>query len=171
MQRRDSIESLKSRLAFLLLPAVAVILLDQLTKYLIVQNISPYDSIDLISGFFRLVYTKNRGMAFGLLNSGKPGFVSPILSAVNIMIMAAIIFVAIKSEFSTITRFSFGLVLGGAAGNLIDRMAHGYVVDFLDLYAGRYHWPAFNVADAAITIGAILLIADTVRSSRNRQAS
>ncbi len=134
--------------------AFAVFLLDQGTKYFIIRNFSLYQVINVMP-FFNLVYYRNVGSAFGMLKGlGNPFFI--LVSA------AAIVAIAIMIIKDSGSRTGFSLILGGAAGNLADRIMHGYVVDFLEVYADRFYWPAFNVADSALTIGIMLLILDAV---------
>jgi signal peptidase II len=137
-----------------ILPALFVILLDQLTKFLIIQSIPLHASRPVISGFFNLVHIRNRGMAFGMMNRPGSELSSFLLVAVTLVAILLLIywFIRLKEQERSMI-FGFSLVLGGAGGNLIDRLRFGEVVDFLDFFIGHYHWPAFNVADAAITIG------------------
>lgn len=134
--------------------ALIILVLDQTTKYLIKSYISSFEVIRVLP-FFNIVYVENTGSAFGMFKSiGNVFFV-----AVAAM---AIVFVSILIIRDKDNRLSFSLILGGAAGNLTDRLIYGYVIDFLDVYVGRYHWPAFNVADSALTIGILLLMIKTV---------
>ncbi|HWR89787.1 MAG TPA: signal peptidase II [Dissulfurispiraceae bacterium] len=135
-----------------------ILILDQITKHIIKTSLGPADVIPVLP-FFSIVYVENTGSAFGMFKSlGNAFFVT--LSFVAIAVVA---FLVVKDEQN---RLGLSLVLGGAAGNLVDRMRFGYVVDFLDFFAGSVHWPAFNVADSALTVGIILLLIATVRSGR-----
>ncbi len=143
---------------FLLWPALAVLALDQITKYLILTRFPLYETKILISGFFNLVHIRNKGMAFGIMN--RPGtdwggilLVGATLAALGLLLFW---FFRLKSEERGIA-FPLSLILGGAAGNLVDRVRLGEVLDFLDFYIGPHHWPAFNVADSAITVGTLWL--------------
>ncbi|GBD99485.1 lipoprotein signal peptidase [bacterium BMS3Abin07] len=132
-----------------LLIAAVVIALDQFTKQLIINNISPYEPIHVLP-FFDIVNISNRGAAFGSLQwLGNPFFI--IISLIAIVVIAVLM---IKGKDHPL---ALSLILGGAAGNLIDRLRFGHVTDFLDFFAGRYHWPAFNIADSCLTIGIILI--------------
>ena len=138
----------------LIVPALAVILLDQISKYIVLRTIALHESIPVIGGFFSLVHTRNRGMAFGLMNRPGSDFSFYFLVAAT---MAAVLlllfwFTKLKDEERRLI-FGLSLILGGAIGNLIDRLRLREVIDFLDLHLGTYHWPAFNVADSAITVG------------------
>jgi signal peptidase II len=136
--------------------AFAVIVLDQASKLVIALNIGHYDSIPVISGFFNLVHVRNRGMAFGIMNRPDANFSLYFLIAVTIIAVLLIIFWAFRlKDNERGLLFGLSLILGGALGNLIDRIRLREVIDFLDVYIGSYHWPAFNVADSAITVGAI----------------
>lgn len=139
---------------FLLLPAGLVIVLDQLTKLLVIHFLHLYESIVVISGFFDLVHVRNRGIAFGLLNHLGATWSSIALSAVTAAAVILLIFwlTRLKEEERWMA-FGLSLIIGGALGNLIDRIRLGEVVDFLDLYVGSFHWPAFNIADSAVTVG------------------
>lgn len=141
--------------------AIIVLLLDRLTKWAVDRNIALRDSIVVIPGFFRLTHVENPGAAFGLFAESPTPW--KIGALVSFSILALIVVSALLWKHShtlSTTAIGLSLILGGAMGNLWDRMIYGRVVDFLDFYVGSYHWPAFNVADSAIVIGAILLIAE-----------
>ncbi|MDI6729451.1 MAG: signal peptidase II [Thermodesulfovibrionales bacterium] len=139
--------SITPQYAFLI--ALIIFILDQTTKYLIKSYVSPYEIIRVLP-FFNIVYVENIGSAFGMFKS--LGNVFFIIVAALAMVFVSILIIKDKDN-----RLSFSLILGGAAGNLTDRIIRGYVIDFLDMYVGRYHWPAFNVADSALTIGIFLI--------------
>jgi signal peptidase II len=133
-----------------LLISVPTVLLDQITKYLTSNYIDPFDPVDLLP-FLRLVNVKNVGAAFGLFTSmGNTFFIIITLLAITLIVFLTI---REKEGFVGLT-----LILSGAVGNLIDRAFLGYVRDFIDFHAGGYHWPAFNVADSALTIGVAILL-------------
>ncbi len=135
----------------LFLIALLVLAADQATKYLIKGSLSPEEVIPVLP-FFDIVYVENTGSAFGMFKSlGNIFFVS-----VSVIAMAAVSFFMVKGKEDGL---GLSLVLGGAAGNMLDRLFRGYVVDFLDIHAGGAHWPAFNVADSALCIGVILILA------------
>jgi signal peptidase II len=132
--------------------AVAIIVLafDQITKYYIKGHIGPFDVLP-VTTFFNIVYAENTGSAFGMFKSfGSLFFV--------IVSTSAVIALSVMIMRDAGNRTSYSLLLGGAAGNLLDRFLRGYVIDFLDVFAGTHHWPAFNVADSALSIGIILLL-------------
>jgi len=144
-----------------------VLLLDQATKAIIAERFTTSTAISVIPGFFRLVLVENTGMAFGILDDAN----SPLAFwALTLVSTAVLIFVAYllwtNQSPSALGHYGLAVILGGAAGNVIDRLARGMVIDFLDFYVGTHHWPAFNVADAAIVVGAALLIIDHVRGGR-----
>jgi signal peptidase II len=139
--------------------AFFVVLLDRLSKLAIERNLSLHDSISLIPGFFRLTHVENRGAAFGLFADSPSewkiaGLV--LFSVVALVIVATLLWK--NSHSMTSTGVGLSLILGGAIGNLWDRLVSGHVVDFLLFYVGQYQWPAFNVADSAIVVGAGLLV-------------
>jgi signal peptidase II len=133
-----------------LLISSIVIALDQITKYLALNYINPYDSIKIFP-FLHLVIVLNKGAAFGMFKSIGSGF----FIAVSIVAILFVIFLLIKGREDY---FGLSLILGGAIGNLIDRVLYGRVMDFIDLSLGKYHWPAFNVADSSLTVGVTLIL-------------
>lgn len=153
----------------LYLVALAVLALDQVTKFLIRKILTPGQSIPLISNFFDLTYILNPGAAFGILAGSSPSFRNPFFIAVSILaILLIVCYHHRHGEERLFPAFGLGLILGGALGNLLDRLRFGMVVDFLDLHIGRYHWPAFNMADAAITIGVGLMLLDMLKERRRK---
>jgi signal peptidase II len=139
--------------------AVLVIALDRLTKWMIAHRLSMHDSLPVIPGFFRIIHTENRGAAFGLFadspSEWKVGLLI-VFSLVALLIVSALLWK--NSHRLSSTGIGLALILGGAIGNLWDRVVSGHVVDFLLFYVGQYQWPAFNVADSAIVVGAGLLV-------------
>ncbi|KAF0185647.1 MAG: signal peptidase II [Nitrospirae bacterium] len=131
--------------------ALIIYVLDQITKYLAKQNISPFESIPVTS-FFNLVYVENLGSAFGMFQSMGVYFFIAVAFIATILVTALIL----KDPQN---RIAFSLVLGGALGNLTDRLVHGGVIDFLDFHVAGHHWPAFNVADMGLTAGILMLLA------------
>jgi len=144
---------------FHFLIALFVFLLDRLAKLAIERNILLHDSLNIIPGFFRLTHVENRGAAFGLFADSPSEWKIAVLvlfSLVALVIVCALLWK--NSHAMTSTGVGLALILGGALGNLWDRLVSGHVVDFLLFYIGQYQWPAFNVADSAIVIGAGLLV-------------
>ncbi len=145
--------------------------LDRITKVLIEANLAPQDSVNVIPGFLELVYTRNRGIAFGLMSEGDTEWRAFFLIGLTALVMAFVAAVLWQSPphgmaASRMSRLGLALVLGGALGNLYDRLLEGAVTDFLYFHLGRYYWPAFNVADSGITVGAALVLIDLWRGRR-----
>jgi len=138
----------KSPLPFFVV-AIAVLALDQATKYYIRTHLGPFDVLRILP-FFDIVYAENTGSAFGMFKSVGSYFFIAISTT-------AIIALSVLLIKDLTGRTAYALLLGGAAGNLMDRLLYGHVVDFLDVYVGRHHWPAFNVADSALTVGIAIL--------------
>jgi signal peptidase II len=155
----------KDNLLFILV-ALVVIIMDQASKFIISGYISYYQSIPVIDGVLRLVHVRNRGMAFGLMNRPDSGISFYFLVSITIVAILLILywFTKIKHEDRRLL-FGLSLILGGAIGNLIDRIRIKEVIDFVDIYIGSHHWPAFNVADSAITIGTLWIAMNIIFSS------
>jgi signal peptidase II len=144
---------------FHLLIAVMVVLLDRITKLAVARNISLHDSVQIIPDFFRLTHVENRGAAFGLFADSPSEWkiwMLVLFSVVALIVVSTLLWR--NSHSMTTTGVGLSLILGGAIGNLWDRLISGRVVDFLLFYIGQYQWPAFNVADSAIVVGAGLLV-------------
>ncbi|MBX3641195.1 MAG: lipoprotein signal peptidase [Nitrosomonas sp.] len=148
--------------------ALIVLILDLATKYWI-ESLLSYGEYIPITGFFNLVLTYNTGAAFSFLSEAS-GWQRWLLSAIAAIASCVIIYLLHKYRAEKLFCFSLSLILGGALGNLWDRITLGYVVDFLDFYLGDYHWPAFNIADSAIFIGAILLIIESFNNTEKKDA-
>lgn len=157
---------MKGKWVLTIVPALIVVVLDQLTKALVLARMELHQSISLVDGFFALTYVRNTGAAFGIFAGHAAAFRIPMLLAAAGLALAVLFWFVrtIPAERSVVIA-ACGGVLGGALGNMIDRAAYGEVIDFLDVYAGSWHWPAFNVADAAITVGVIVLCLDAFRSA------
>lgn len=154
---------MKARL--LLLPLLLVAL-DQWSKWLVEQQLTLYRRLTVIPGLFDLSHVKNTGIAFGLFPShGR--LVGTLLLAVLMLLalFAVAVFFARLGAHQRLLLVALSLVMGGAIGNLIDRLAFGAVTDFFDFYVGKYHWPTFNLADSSITIGLVLLLVDAFIAS------
>ncbi len=138
--------------------AVAIVALDQTTKFLALERLFEGDPVPVVKGFFSLTLVRNKGLAFGMLGAmpAEWRWVVALLSLAALTVLA-VIGVRLLPTGGPFARLALGLVFGGAVGNLIDRWRFGAVVDFLDFYWRGYHWPAFNVADSAITVGVALL--------------
>jgi signal peptidase II len=154
-----------------LLIALAVLILDRITKWVIVQTIPLEDVTPVIPGFFRLTHLENTGAAFSLFADSTSPFKTALLVAFSLAALSvvAVLLWRSRNEFNIIT-LSLSLILGGALGNLWDRLVNGKVTDFLDFYLGIHHWPPFNVADSAIVVGALLLLSRMLRADKPAQA-
>lgn len=141
--------------------SAVVVLLDQVTKLAIKQNFALHESLE-ITAFFNLVLVYNPGAAFSFL-SDAGGWQRQLFTGIALIASAWIVWLLRKHHSQTLFSLALSLILGGALGNVIDRIRLGAVVDFLDFHAFGAHWPAFNVADAAISCGAVLLIWDAFR--------
>jgi len=143
-----------------LVTAVVVVILDQLSKAAVLAHFAgrPLGDRETITSFFNLALTYNRGISFGLFNGGA-GLNSLIFSLAAGAIVALLIFWLSRAT-SPFLAFAIGLIIGGAAGNVIDRLRLGAVVDFLDFHVESLHWPAFNLADSAICIGVAAMLLD-----------
>ena len=142
------------------LAVLMIYILDQLTKYWVIVSLPLHESIPVLEGFFHLTHIRNPGAAFGFLAGMDPLFRSVFFIAANILAMGLIFFYLFKKTGQGYSLLILGLsmVMAGALGNLTDRLRFGEVVDFLDFFLGSWHWPAFNVADASITTGALLIV-------------
>lgn len=160
----DSLLSPTVRRTGYVLLSLGVLVLDQITKAAIEARIPLHTSVTVIEGFFDLTHVKNRGAAFGLFASIDSPLRALLLNAVAFAVFVGILVYAFRtSTGSTRLQVGLSLILGGAVGNLMDRLRLGSVTDFLDFSFGSYRWPAFNVADSAITVGVCLLALDIWR--------
>ena len=153
------------------LVALLVVLLDRWTKRLVAARIPMFTHIQIIPGFFRLTHTENTGAAFSLFADSPSHWKTALLIGFSLiaMVIVSVLLWRQRSALS-ITGIALSLILGGAVGNLWDRMASGRVVDFLLLYVKQYQWPVFNLADSAIVVGAGLLVAEILLSRPKKSA-
>ncbi len=143
---------------------------DQLTKAWIIDFLKLYESVEIIPGFFNLVHVTNSGAAFSMLANVDSPWRHYFFLGVGSLAMVGITVAYWKlRKVSRSYVLALALIAGGAGGNLIDRIRFGAVIDFLDLYVGRYHWPAFNVADSAICVGALLFLVINILEIRNQE--
>lgn len=140
--------------------AAIVLVLDQLTKFTVSGSFAPYESVE-VTPFFNLVLVHNRGAAFSFL-ADAGGWQREFFIAVALVASVWITWLLRKHAGEKLFCFALALILGGAIGNVVDRVLFGAVVDFLDFHAFGYHWPAFNVADMGISVGAALLVWDAI---------
>lgn len=153
-----SVSPFKARLGLL---ALAVLVVDQWTKHLAETSLAGRPPYVVIPGFLDLIHVENTGVAFGLFASGgsRAGVVA--LTLLGLVALALVLYYFWRTpETNRLVLVSLALILGGAVGNLLDRVMSGSVTDFIDVYVGEYHWPTFNAADSAITIGIVLLALD-----------
>src|SRR5215471_9451964 len=138
-----------------------VVLLDRLSKGLISEKIALHDSVDVVPGLFRLTHVQNQGAAFGLFSESPSEFKAAALILFSLAALAVVSALLWKNgNAMNANAVALSLVFGGALGNLWDRISSGRVIDFMDFYLGSHHWPAFNVADSAIVVGALLLLSE-----------
>ncbi|MDP6812921.1 MAG: signal peptidase II [Alphaproteobacteria bacterium] len=145
--------------------AAAVLVADQLSKLWLLDWLAGHDGQVQLTGFFNLVTVWNRGISFGLLQSGEAG--RWLLSIVSLVVCAALV-VWLRRVDRLLPALALGAVIGGALGNVADRLLRGAVADFFDFHLMGYHWPAFNIADSAITIGVGMLLLDAFRAGDKR---
>ncbi|HDH00667.1 MAG TPA: signal peptidase II [Nitrospirae bacterium] len=146
--------------ALIAMVSTLVMVLDYVTKRIVLVKLAPYDRIEVLP-FLNIVYVENKGAAFGMFaNLGNNFFI-------GISVIALVVILVYMSKIPKgLELFSISLIFGGAVGNLIDRILLGKVVDFIDFYVGTWHWPAFNVADSALTIGIILFMLAAIMQSK-----
>jgi signal peptidase II len=145
----------------------AVVVLDQVTKALVSRSMDLHEYVPVIDGILSLSHVRNQGAAFGVLSNAGLPHQPVLLSAVSLVALAAIAVYFVRLPASArMPRIALALVLGGAIGNLVDRVRLGYVVDFVHVFWRDHVWPDFNVADSAITVGVALLVLDVLRSRR-----
>ena len=163
-------ESTLYRAAYLVV-SLAVLLLDQWTKGIVTRAFDVHQSRTMIAGLFDITYVRNSGAAFGLFASVDSSIKAILLNSVAVLVFLVVSAYALRSSHRSIRlQVGFALILGGAVGNLLDRVRFGYVVDFLDFSISGHHWPAFNVADSAICVGVGLLFLDMLRNESENAA-
>jgi signal peptidase II len=146
--------------------ALLLVVLDQLTKYWISASLR-YGEARAYTGFFNLVLTHNQGAAFSFL-AGAGGWQRGFFIAIALVAIVVIGALLVRHAGERLFCLALALILGGAVGNVLDRIVLGHVIDFLDFHLSGWHWPAFNLADSAITVGAVLLVADSLRPRTRR---
>lgn len=159
-----------SRHVILGMVSVATIVLDQVGKAHIMETMRLHESIPVIQNFFSLTYIRNPGAAFGILASSSNGFRLVFFGLTSLFALGLLgtIFFRLNQD-DWLGQVSVAGILGGAVGNLLDRVRYGEVIDFLDFYISGYHWPAFNIADAAITVGVCFLIVHFAFEKQHRE--
>ncbi len=149
--------------------SLLALILDQVSKLAIVGSMELYQSIPVIP-FVNLTYVHNTGAAFSFLSEAggwQRWFFASLAAVISVVIT---IWIARLKQHETLLAVALALVLGGAIGNLIDRLAYGYVIDFIDIYVDSWHWPAFNIADSAITVGVVLMLVDSFELINAKQS-
>lgn len=150
--------------------AFVIVILDQVTKLYVDANFRLHETVPVVRGFFHLTYVRNKGAAFGILADNAVRV--PFFITVSIVAMLGILwYIKRIRKDQKLALFSLSLIFSGAFGNLIDRIRLGEVIDFLDVFWRHYHWPAFNVADSAITVGVTLLFIEMWREDHNKSAN
>lgn len=138
---------------------VALVALDQATKYIIARTVDLYESITVIPGFFNITRIHNKGAIFGTFSQANNKLVFALLTAASIAALALVVYYFFKTPAADkLMKVALTLIMAGALGNQFDRLIRGHVIDFLDFYVGKAHWPFFNAADSCITIGACLML-------------
>ena len=160
----------QTRLPYVLL-VTAVIIVDRWTKTVIDSQFDLNQSIPVIDGFLDITYVRNTGVAFGIFSSISSPVKSMLLSAFTTVAAVIVVVYSVRSPArNRLLQLALSLILGGALGNLYDRLTYGYVIDFIELYVGAYHWPTFNVADSAITTGVVLLGLEILKNESSSRA-
>jgi signal peptidase II len=168
----NGVSFLKRNMLIFIAGAAVIIALDQFTKSAITARFVLHESFPVISGFFNLVYVMNPGAAFSLLANASAAFRYILFIGITSVAILLILYYLVKSKIeSYVMVISLTLIFSGAVGNLIDRIRFGAVVDFLDVYIGTAHWPAFNVADSAISVGAVLMIWEMILNRKTHNAA
>jgi signal peptidase II len=149
--------------------AAAILILDQVVKVLVRSRLELYESVIVVPGIISLTRVHNTGAAFGLMNAMDFPYKTVVVALIATAALSGLaLYAATLDPAQRLSRLGLAFIIGGAAGNLIDRLAYGYVLDFVDAYYGNWHFWAFNVADAAITVGVALMILDILGVGRHR---
>lgn len=149
---------MKRRIFFFLF-ILLMLIVDQVSKFIIIRNLPLFSSLNVIPGFFNLIHIHNRGAIFGFLSQSESQVVFYLLTLASLVALSLVVYYFFKTPpEEKFLEISLSLIFAGALGNLIDRIFRGYVIDFVDLYFKKWHWPSFNVADASVSIGAVFLI-------------
>ena len=149
------------------LVALSIFTLDRITKIAIEAYLPLHESRVIVPSFFDLTHTRNTGVAFGFLANSEASWMPHLLALISIVALLTILVFSLRnSHRNWKLQLGLMLVLGGAAGNLYDRLHYGYVIDFIEIYYSTYHWPTFNMADSSISIGIGLLLLETLTHSQ-----
>jgi signal peptidase II len=160
---------MKRKYWVLMAVAPLILVADQWTKQAVQKKLLLYEKVQVIPGFFNLIHVRNTGGAFGIFGGEKSGIGSMLFIAVTLIAVGSLLylFIRLKEDEKNLS-LSFCLILSGAIGNLIDRLRFGEVIDFLDFYLASYHWPAFNIADSAISVGVGLMALELLRRDKKK---
>ena len=162
--------NLKSRFFYIIIAGL-VLFSDRISKFAISSKFDLGQPVPVIDGLFNITYVQNTGVAFGIFSSISSPVKSVLLSVFTAFAAIVVITYSVRSPVrNRLLQVALALILGGALGNLYDRLAYGYVVDFLEVYWRAYHWPSFNVADSAISIGVLLLAIEIIRNETPHRA-
>lgn len=143
-----------------------IIIVDQITKFIIKANFSLYEQVNIVKGFFKFIYIRNDGVIWGIFSNSKSHIIPVIITVLSIAALLTVFYIFAKTSISCrLELISLSFIMGGAVGNLIDRFFLGYVVDFIDIYIKSYHWPTFNIADSFISMGIVLLLISVLRNN------
>jgi signal peptidase II len=149
---------------------VLTVLFDRWTKAFIESRYTLNESASVIDGFFNITYVRNSGVAFGIFSSISSPSKSIVLSLFTGLAVVLVVIYSMRSPVrNRVLQLALGFILGGALGNLYDRVSYGYVIDFIELYYRNYHWPSFNVADSAISTGVVLLAFEIIRNEADNR--
>ena len=150
--------------------SLAVLAADRATKFAIERRTSLFFRHSIVSDIIVLVHSQNPGIAFSMFSDSRSSWLAPLLIASSVLVMILLVWMIVTGRAGgTMAQCGLALILGGAAGNALDRVIHGGVTDFLEVRLWKYIWPAFNVADSAITIGAVLVLCELLFSARQRE--
>ncbi len=156
---------LKDKMPYFLL-MLGLIIADQASKLLVARAVPLEGTRDVFRGFFRLWHVRNSGAVWGFLSGHDGGLIPKAITALAIVALLIVLFFFLRAgRHERLELFAYAFILGGALGNIIDRLRLGYVVDFLDVFVKSWHWPTFNVADSCITIGVALLALSLLRGN------
>ena len=148
--------------------ALAVLLLDQATKLVVIRTLRLGEGIPVVRGYFDITFVLNPGAAFSFLATLSEQVRNPFFIAISVTAIVLIVFYHVRfAHQHRLASFALSLIMGGAAGNLVDRLRYGVVVDFLDVHVQQYHWPVFNVADSAISVGVSLMLLEMLLDWRD----
>lgn len=162
---------MKRKYWVLLFLTICILSVDQWTKYCVQQTLPLHHTVPVVKGFFNLTHVRNPGGAFGIFAGQKGGIGSILFVVVSLSAIGILLYLFFRAkDDERILSLAFSLVLSGAIGNLIDRVQYGEVIDFLDFYLSSFHWPSFNIADSAISIGIVLILIDILTRDLKKSA-